>query len=262
MKKKSWLAFGPASSNSNDARRMPTPLSSHYDAAGSSSDSRDGVQIKFWSINWEKRRHRMVRRDLASRGVVDRQVLAAMASVPREKFVPAPLRARAYADLPLPIGSGQTISQPYIVAVMTLATGVNRKSRVLEIGTGSGYHTAVLAQLAAHVWSVERIKPLHGAAAKRLEELGITNVSLVHGDGALGYPDAAPYDAIVVAAAAPTAPPCLLEQLAAGGKLVIPVGDRHSQELTVYERVDGGFEQHAVGGCRFVPLVSPHAFRG
>ena len=202
----------------------------------------------------------MVRRDIARRGVHNRRVLAVMGAVPREQFVPEALRAQAYTDAPLPIGAGQTISQPYIVALMTEATNLARADKVLEIGTGSGYQTAILAKLARHVWTVERLSEHCKAAQQRLEALQITNVSFVHGDGTLGHAEAAPYDAILVGAAAPHCPQPLVDQLAIGGRLVIPIGDRDSQQLTIYQRTESTVETRTAGGCRFVPLVSPHAF--
>jgi len=203
----------------------------------------------------------MVRRQLAARDITDRRVLAAMAAIPRDAFVPDHLRQHAFDDGPLPIGFDQTISQPYIVALMTQAAGVTRHSRVLDVGTGSGYQAAVLAKLAAHVWSIERLQALSDAARQQLSALGLANVSFLIGDGARGHPEAAPYDAIVVAAAAPVPPPALLEQLARGGRLVIPIGDRALQDLTIIERVDDGFRTTNAGACRFVPLVSDEAFR-
>lgn len=207
------------------------------------------------------RAKRMVRRHLASRDITDRRVLATMAFVPREAFVPAHLEPRAYDDGPLAIGHAQTISQPYVVALMTQAARLDRHSRVLEVGTGSGYQTAILAKLASHVWSVERIPELSGRAQQTLAGLGVTNVTYLEGDGALGFPDAAPYDAIVVAAAAPGPPGPLIEQLAPNGRLVIPVGDRDSQILTVFRKTPTGIQSvQTAGTCRFVPLVSPAAF--
>ncbi len=204
----------------------------------------------------------MIRRQLARRGVADRRVLAAMDAVPREAFVPPALEACAYADRPLPIGNGQTISQPYIVALMTQSCGMTRRSRVLEIGTGSGYQTAVLSKIARHVWSVERVPELSASATARLERLGIDNVSCLEGDGALGHPGAAPFDVILVTAAAPSVPPSLLDQLGPGGRLVIPVGERDLQDLIIVQRADHGLERRSIGRCRFVPLLSPHAFHG
>jgi protein-L-isoaspartate(D-aspartate) O-methyltransferase len=202
----------------------------------------------------------MLRRHLAARDISDRRVLAAMAAIPREQFVPEHFRERAYDDGPLPIGYDQTISQPYIVALMTQAARVTRRSVVLDVGTGSGYQTAILAKLAKHVWSVERLASLSEQAAARLCRLGIDNVTLIVGDGARGCPEAAPYDAIVVAAAAPSAPRPLLDQLDEGGRLVVPIGDRALQDLTIIERTAGGFRTTRAGACRFVPLLSDEAF--
>jgi protein-L-isoaspartate(D-aspartate) O-methyltransferase len=201
-----------------------------------------------------QRRH-MVRSDLADRGVADRRVLAAMQSVPRECFVEPGQEGQAYDDRPLAIGAGQTISQPYMVAVMSEAARLTRRSRVLEIGTGSGYHAAVLARLAGHVWTIERIPELAAAARQRLAALGIRNVTVRVADGWHGYPDAAPYDAILVAAAAPEVPPALPQQLVPGGRLVIPVGPPDHQRLLVVERSARGVETRALCGCVFVPLI-------
>lgn len=203
----------------------------------------------------------MLRLHLAGRDITDRRVLAAMAAVPRERFLPDHLRQHAYDDGPLPIGHDQTISQPYMVALMTQAAALRRTARVLDVGTGSGYQAAVAAHLARHVWSIERLADLSVAAARRLGELGIRNVSLVVGDGAVGWPAAAPFDAIIVAAAAPSVPEQLTAQLTVGGHLVIPVGDRAIQDLTVIERTPRGLKTIRAGACRFVPLVSQAAFR-
>ncbi len=202
----------------------------------------------------------MVRCHLAGRDIRDDRVLAAMAAVPREAFVPDHLRAHAYDDAPLPIGYEQTISQPYIVALMIQEARVDPDSIVLDVGTGSGYQTALLAQLARHVWSVERLPELYETAAGHLEALGIDNVTLVVGDGALGWDEGAPYDAIIVAAAAPRAPQPLLDQLAVHGRLVIPIGDRALQDLTIFERTERGMRTTRAGPCRFVPLLSHEAF--
>ena len=205
-------------------------------------------------------RARMVQQDLARRGIRDPEVLAAMGRIPRERFVPPALTHLAYADQPLDIGQGQTISQPYIVALMTEAARVQPDDRVLEVGTGSGYQTAVLAAQAAHVDSIERL-PAHVAAARRrLADLGITNVTLHTGDGAAGLPGLAPFDVIVVTAAAPHIPPALREQVAVGGRLVIPIGDRDRQRLTRLERSESGYVESDLGAVRFVPLISPDAF--
>ena len=203
----------------------------------------------------------MVRQHLASRDITNRRVLATMAFTPREVFVPPHLERQAYHDGPLTIGYGQTISQPYVVALMTQVAELNRHDRVLEVGTGSGYQTAILAKLASHVWSIERIPELLQRAQETLADLGITNVTYVEGDGALGCPDAAPFDAIVVAAAAPHAPEPLIEQLHTDSRLVIPVGDRDLQILTVFQKTATGAKSvRTAGTFRFVPLVSPSAF--
>ncbi len=212
------------------------------------------------SSAFAEQRCQMVRRQLAERGITDRRVLAAMRAIPREQFVPADLIHDAYGDHPLRIGAGQTISQPYIVALMTEAAHLTRRSRVLEIGAGSGYHAAVLARLAAAVWTIDRLPDLARQARQRLATLGAANVAVLIGDGALGYPPAAPYDAILVAAAAPRPPAPLLRQLAPGGRLVIPVGARDVQQLTVYERTAQGTVAHDLCACCFVPLVSREAF--
>ncbi len=211
-------------------------------------------------LGTRRERRRMVRRDLESRGISDRRVLAAMDSVLRECFVSQEMQHLAYADQPLPIGHDQTISQPYIVALMTELANLDRHSKVLEVGTGSGYHTAVLATIARRVWSIERIEELSKQAERRLADLELRNVTLLVGDGARGHPECAPYDAIVVAAASPEPPQPLLDQLALGGRLVIPIGDRAVQVLYSVERTPAGFKNHTSGSCRFVPLVSPHAF--
>jgi protein-L-isoaspartate(D-aspartate) O-methyltransferase len=201
-------------------------------------------------------RRGMVRRDLRRRDIVQPRVLAAMATVPREAFVPPEAHQEAYADRPLVIGHGQTISQPYIVALMTQAAALTRRSRVLEVGGGSGYHAAVLARIAGVVWSMERIPELAARARAQLRDAGVRNVHVLHGDGTLGYPPAAPFDAIVVAAAAPAPPPALLTQLAAGGRLVMPVGPPDVQDLVVYERSAAGVREHVLCACCFVPLVT------
>lgn len=205
-------------------------------------------------------RRRMVASQLARRGIRDRRVLATMARVPREWFLPPHVVGDAYEDGPLPIGSGQTISQPYVVALMTTALALERGDRVLEIGTGSGYQAAILAHLAGRVFTVERLPGLLVEAEERLRRLGVTNVETRLADGARGWSEAAPFHAIIVTAAAPCVPPPLLEQLAVGGRLAIPVGDRSEQELLVYERTPRGVRERRAGGVRFVPLISRLAF--
>lgn len=204
---------------------------------------------------------RMVRTQIESRGVRDARVLDAMRRVPRDRFVPAAHRSEAWADRPVPIGRGQTISQPYMVALMTEALGLRGRERVLEIGTGSGYQAAVLGQLAAEVFTVERIPELAGAAARTLEALGCANVTVVVGDGCRGLPEHAPFDAILVAAAAPRVPPTLRDQLADGGILVVPVGGCSDvQVLTLVRRTGAHCAVEEGTGCRFVPLIGEGAF--
>src|SRR6266508_585532 len=199
----------------------------------------------------------MVASQLAGRGIADRRVLATLASVPREWFLPPHLLDEAYDDAPLPIGNGQTISQPFIVALMTTALAPRRGDHVLEIGTGSGYQTAMLAHLGARVYTIERLPDLLVEAEERFRRLGLRNIETRLGDGAGGWPEHAPFDRIIVTAAAPGIPTPLTEQLAPGGRLVIPVGDLSGQELVILERGPGGSltERHA-GGVRFVPLIS------
>ena len=197
----------------------------------------------------------MVRRDIEARGIGDARVLAAMREVPRERFVPQRWRNEAYDDGALPIGAQQTISQPYVVAWMIDALELPDEARVLEIGTGSGYGAAVLAQIAKEVVTVEQLVQLADMARALLRELDYRNVAVVVGDGTLGYEDRAPYDGICVTAAAPEIPPTLLAQLAARGRLVMPIGDRDGQELTVVVRDGDQFSRRAVGGVRFVPLI-------
>lgn len=202
-------------------------------------------------------RHFMVERQLAARGITDPAVLEAMRTVPREAFVPPDFAAEAYADGPLPIGEGQTISQPYVVALMAEALELRGDERVLEIGAGSGYAAAVLGQVAAEVIAVERHRALADEASERLRALGYDNVEVVAGDGSKGWPEHAPYDAIVTAAGAPAVPDSLRGQLAVGGRLVIPVGrDRTLQELLRIRRLsETEYRQEELGGVRFVPLV-------
>lgn len=202
----------------------------------------------------------MVRDQLARRGIRNPRVLAALAWVPREWFLSPVLGRDAYRDGPLPIGNGQTISQPFIVGLMSAALEPGRHDRVLEIGTGSGYQAAVLAHLVAHVYTVERFPDLLVEAEERFRRLGLTNVETRLGDGATGWPEATPFDGIVVTAAAPRVPAPLLGQVAAGGRIVVPVGDQVDQELIILERTAERWEERRAGGVRFVPLVSRHAF--
>jgi protein-L-isoaspartate(D-aspartate) O-methyltransferase len=209
-------------------------------------------------------RTRMVMRQLAGRGIRNQRVLAAMRWVPREWFLPPHLAADAYNDAPLPIGNGQTISQPYVVALMTHELQPHRSDRILEIGTGSGYQTVVLAHLvpSGKIFTVERLPDLLVEAEERFRRLGLPNIETQLGDGAKGWAEAAPFNGIIVAAAAPRVPEPLVAQLAPGGRLIIPIGDLTSQELVILERpMNGGpVRQRAAGGVRFVPLISRLAF--
>lgn len=198
----------------------------------------------------------MLQWQLARRGIRDRSVLEAMASVPREEFVRPGDRGDAYGDHPLPIGDGQTISQPYIVALMAAAAHIGPRSRVLEVGTGSGYAAAVLAVMAAEVWSVERMPDLAATAAERLARLGYTNAHVLCSDGSIGLAAEAPFDAIIVSAAGPTLPAALCEQLADGGRLVMPIEERPGwQELVRATRHGDDWRREGFGAVRFVPLI-------
>jgi protein-L-isoaspartate(D-aspartate) O-methyltransferase len=199
-------------------------------------------------------RERMVREQIEARGIKDARVLAALRKVPRHELVPPAQVRFAYADRPLPIGHAQTISQPYIVAAMTELAAVRKGDRVLEIGTGSGYQAAVLAELGAEVYSIEIVEPLARSAARALARLGYDRVRVRAGDGYKGWPEAAPFDAVVVTAAPPEVPQPLKEQLKPGGRLVIPVGKR-SQELRVITRTADGFQERRVFPVRFVPMT-------
>jgi len=199
-------------------------------------------------------RQRMVDEQIARRGIRDQRVLAAMRKIERHRFVSEAQRSGAYEDHPLPVGEGQTISQPYIVALMTEALALQGDERVLEVGTGSGYQTAILAELAAEVYSVEILPRLAEQARATLEDLGYRNVHIRLGDGSEGWAEHAPYQGILVTAAPPEVPPALLEQLAEGGRLVIPVGVQ-SQELELHTRRPEGFRVERLAAVRFVPLV-------
>lgn len=203
----------------------------------------------------------MVERQLVRRGIRDEAVLAAMATVPRELFVPADIQADAYRDDALPIASGQTISQPYIVARMTELLAPRPGMRILEVGTGSGYQAAVLATIGCDVTSIERHPELAEAARARLVELGLERkVRIEVGDGSLGWPDAAPFEGIIVTAAAPRVPSTLRSQLTDGGRLVVPVGTPRSQELVGVMRTGNSFDERLFGSCVFVPLVGAEGF--
>lgn len=213
---------------------------------------------------YAEQRHRMVETQLVARGIRDEAILHAMRTVPREAFVPPDYRESAYEDGPLPIGEGQTISQPYMVACMTEALMLSQNDRVLEIGTGSGYAAAVLGCLASEVYTVERLETLAACARQRLRALGYTNVQVTYGNGTLGWPDQAPYDGIVVTAAGPSIPRILQEQLALGGRLVIPVGKESLwQKLLRVTRTSAtAFRQEDLGSVRFVPLIGAQGWPG
>jgi len=206
-------------------------------------------------------RFSMVERQLRQRGIHDERLLAAMYKVPRHEFVNRQSWSEAYADHPVAIGEQQTTSQPYMIAAMIQAAAVRPEDRVLEIGAGSGYQTALLAELASQVFAVERYPSLVEAAAQTLARLGYRNVKIVAGDGSLGLPEAAPFDAIIVSAAAPRVPPALTEQLAPGGRLVVPVGDSQQQAVQLVRRDhDGNITVQTLEGCRFVPLIGQQGF--
>lgn len=211
--------------------------------------------MKMSDVDLQAAKNNMLRRQLSGRGITDRRVLAAMGKVPRERFIPPELWSEAYADRALSIDCGQTISQPYMVALMTEALKLSGTEKVLEIGTGSGYQTAILAELAAAVISIERHELLSRQAAGILRELGYQNVNLSVGDGSLGWPDQAPYDRIMVTAMAAQCPPALFEQLSEGGLIVIPIGGYEHQNLQAIKKVSGAAETALLTGCRFVPLI-------
>jgi protein-L-isoaspartate(D-aspartate) O-methyltransferase len=205
-------------------------------------------------------RRNMVESQLRARGIRDERVLTAMSQVARQEFVPAEYRGQVYEDHPIPIGEGQTVSQPYIVAIMLEALALNPLDTVLEIGTGSGYQTALLAELTHQVYSVERHASLARIAEATLGRLGYTNIEVVLGDGSNGLPEHAPFDAIVVSAAAPQIPPPLFEQLRDGGRMVIPVGPAQAQELQFVRKQAGQPLVTSLEGCRFVPLIGSKGY--
>lgn len=243
----------PRPQRSRDLMNQPNDLRSKA--------SKDFPGAEVTPEQYDALRRSMIETQLRRRGVSDPAVLAAMAAVPRHEFVPADFRHRAYEDAPLPIGDGQTISQPYIVAAMTVALRLNGKGRVLEIGAGCGYQAAVLASMAENVFTIEYRADLATSAAERLASLGYTNVHVHCGDGTLGLPEFAPFDAILVAAAAPAVPEPLLAQLAEEGRMVVPVGSVESQELQLIERSSGVLRRTLLESCRFVPLVGAHGWK-
>lgn len=209
---------------------------------------------------FKRKREAMVSLQLRERGIADKAVLHAFNTVPRHLFVPEDQQALSYEDHPLPIGNGQTISQPYIVALMTELLQLKPEDKVLEIGCGSGYQTAILAVLAEEIFALERHSELCLSAQEVLDSLGYNNVFMRCGDGSLGLPEHAPYDAIVAAAAAPVTPKPLIQQLAVGGRLVLPVGSSGHQVLKRYRRTQGGLIEEDHGGCRFVKFIGEHAW--
>ena len=211
-------------------------------------------------IDFSKARLKMVEEQIISRGIKDEKLIAAMNKIPRHLFVEEALQSQAYTDHPLPIGEKQTISQPYMVALMTEALLLTGKERVLEIGTGSGYQTAILAELSEKVFSVERIRPLAIRARKLLYELGYFNIEIKIFDGTFGWMDESPFDAIMVTAGSPDIPQPLIDQLAIGGRLVIPVGDALVQDLFRVTKTEAGVKKDDLGGCRFVKLIGKYGW--
>jgi len=205
-------------------------------------------------------RERMVKNQLVARGIKDKRLLQAMSKIPRHLFIDDALYGEAYNDHPVPIGEKQTISQPYIVALMTEALELKGDENTLEIGTGSGYQTAILAELSSRVYTIERIKSLLGNARKLLSQLGYDNILFKAFDGTLGWKEYAPFDAIMVTAGAPHLAKPLIDQLADNGRMIIPVGDRYSQELIKVVRKGKELEQESLGGCRFVNLIGAHGW--
>lgn len=211
---------------------------------------------------WERLRRGLIEQ-IADRGIDDLEVLRVFDLVPRHLFLPESVHNRAYEDVPLPIGFGQTASQPSLQALYLQVLKLQPRDKVLEIGTGSGYQTALLAELADHVYSVERLRELSVRARAVLDQLRYTNIALLVGDGTIGWSRYAPYDAILVAAAAPSVPPALIEQLSTGGRLLIPLGDRNEQSLTlISKREDGSTEQREITACTFVPLLGRFGWPG
>jgi protein-L-isoaspartate(D-aspartate) O-methyltransferase len=220
-------------------------------------EQESGGRMNGVATRYAEERLRMVDRQIRARGVKDPAVLEAMATVPRHEFVPDSVRGSAYADHPLPIGEGQTISQPYIVALMTEALAVDADDRVLELGTGSGYQAAVLAAIVDTVFTIEYFEALADRARGDFERLGLGNIIVKAGDGWLGWPEHAPFDAVIVTFAAPTVPPAVVEQLETGGRICIPLGEPDTiQELMLYtKQADGSLRSRSLGAVRFVPVL-------
>lgn len=214
----------------------------------------------FKQSEFDELRQEMVDKQLLPRGINDQKVIQAFRNVPRHKFVPQEYQKSSYGDFPLPIGENQTISQPYIVALMTQVLKINETDKILEIGTGSGYQAAILASLAKEVYSIERKESLAEKAIMSLKELGFKNVIIKVGDGTLGLEEYAPYDKIIVTSAAPYLPPPLQEQLNVGGRIVIPISAGFGQMLTLFIKEKGQFKKENVCGCTFVPLIGKYGF--
>lgn len=212
-------------------------------------------------MDFEKLRKRMVTEQISARGIADKRVLEAFLKVPRHLFIPDAMHGSSYADYPVPIGECQTISQPYIVALMTESLHLSGNEKVLEVGTGSGYQAAILAELAGDVYTVERLEGLNERAQKILAQLGYGNVHTRCADGTLGWPEESPFERILITAATPSIPQPLIEQLAEGGRIVAPVGERFSQMLILAQKNEGRITETPVCGCVFVPLLGKHGFK-
>ncbi len=204
----------------------------------------------------------MVEQQLISRGIKNRRVIDAFLKVERHRFIPGGLKISAYADHPVSIGEGQTISQPYIVALMTEYLDVSESDRVLEIGTGSGYQAAILAEMSKQVYSIEKFLSLAKRAEALLQELGYCNIRIKVGDGTLGWQEESPFSRIIITAATPAIPPPLVEQLSEGGKMILPQGERFSQVLTLVEKQNGELKSELICGCVFVPLIGEYGYKG
>jgi protein-L-isoaspartate(D-aspartate) O-methyltransferase len=219
------------------------------------------MSLEVQADRFARLREQMVNEQLRDRGISDRRVLHAMARVPRHEFVTEEYRDQAYEDHPVPIGEGQTLSQPYIVAIMLQALSLNGAEKVLEIGTGSGYQTALLAELASEVYTVERHASLARSAQEVLQRLGYRNVFVAVGDGSEGLLERAPFEAVIVSAAAPRIPAALFDQLQEGGRMIIPVGPAYAQQLQLVRKKNGESTVEMLEGCRFVPLIGGQGYR-
>lgn len=212
-------------------------------------------------MDYRENRERMVQEQLILRGISDPRVLAAMRKVPRHLFVGKAMEHKAYSDNPLPIGEGQTISQPYMVAIMSQSLGIQGGEKVLEIGTGSGYQAAVLAEMGANVFTIERVESLFVRARRLLDDLKLHSVAIKCGDGTIGWAEHAPFDRIIVTAGAPDLPKAYWDQLAEGGRIAIPMGDRQIQSLVLMEKIEGKPVRSEVCGCTFVPLIGKYGWQ-